>query len=521
MGETEKYRLLIVEDEPILRQGLERLGAWKENGILLVGSASNGREALELSQELHANLILTDICMPVMDGVELIRRVKEKSPQTQIVVLSNYSDFLYVKQAMKYGAADYLLKAEIDFVSLMQILDNLKEKMGRNEEPDDRGGRLDESVEQRIFLDRLLHGGGVGQAEFRAEAGRFGWKIKSHFLFVIIADIEGEELGREEVERICGRMNDIWGGGAIAYAENGFRINILSGWEKGRTEVLAGIAGQELAKADTSFRMAAGKKVDCAEQIQESYKDAEYLLEYCFYLDGGCFSEEWQKIAREPWKVDGAKLKNAFLLGDAERILGIAEELLERAAAPAYMDPYELLKSAEGILYILLVMGGHREKGESRRIKYFRMLEACRSYGRFCESFRGILREILELDKAEARRRNPLFEEVFAYVNSHLAEDISLRELSVRFRINYSYLSQTFKNEIQMNFSSYLNQQRVNKAIEYLREGKWNVSQVGEMVGYHEFSYFCKVFKKHTGKTPSEYAIPDGQTIRTDKPKKV
>ena len=63
-----------------------------------------------------------------------------------------------------------------------------------------------------------------------------------------------------------------------------------------------------------------------------------------------------------------------------------------------------------------------------------------------------------------------------------------------------------------MNFSSYLNQQRVYKAIEYLREGRWGVSQVSEMVGYHEFSYFCKVFKKYTGKTPSEYVMPNGQT---------
>ena len=252
--------------------------------------------------------------------------------------------------------------------------------------------------------------------------------------------------------------------------------------------------------------------MDCVEQIQESYKDAEYLLDYCFYLDGGCFSQERQKIAGEHWKVDGVKLKNAFLLGDTRRVLEIADELLERAISPAYMDPYELLKSAEGILHILLVMDGHKENGDSRRIKYFRMLEACGSYERFCESFRGILREILALDKAETRRRNPLFEEIFAYVNSHLAQDISLRELSVRFRINYSYLSQTFKNEIQMNFSSYLNQQRVYKAIEYLREGRWGVSQVSEMVGYHEFSYFCKVFKKYTGKTPSEYVMPNGQT---------
>ena len=112
-----RQKILIVEDEPILRQGLEVLGDWGKNGLILIGSVQNGREALELMATELPDIIITDIMMPVMDGIELIKRVKIQYPEVEIIVLSNYSDFQYVRQAMKAGAADYLLKVQIDFDS--------------------------------------------------------------------------------------------------------------------------------------------------------------------------------------------------------------------------------------------------------------------------------------------------------------------------------------------------------------------------------------------------------------------
>ena len=98
-----RQKILIVEDEPILRQGLEVLGDWGKNGLILIGSVQNGREALELMATELPDIIITDIMMPVMDGIELIKRVKIHYPEVEIIVLSNYSDFQYVRQAMKAG----------------------------------------------------------------------------------------------------------------------------------------------------------------------------------------------------------------------------------------------------------------------------------------------------------------------------------------------------------------------------------------------------------------------------------
>ena len=122
-----RQKILIVEDEPILRQGLEVLGDWGKNGLILIGSVQNGREALELMATELPDIIITDIMMPVMDGIELIKRVKIHYPEVEIIVLSNYSDFQYVRQAMKAGAADYLLKVQIDFDSLLDVVNKVGE----------------------------------------------------------------------------------------------------------------------------------------------------------------------------------------------------------------------------------------------------------------------------------------------------------------------------------------------------------------------------------------------------------
>ena len=119
--------------------------------------------------------------------------------------------------------------------------------------------------------------------------------------------------------------------------------------------------------------------------------------------------------------------------------------------------------------------------------------------------FRQLLIELTSAGEQDLiKSRNPLFLDIFEYVNSHIEEDMTLKSLSEEFHVNYSYLSQMFKNYTGTNFSSYLNQQRIQRAVELLKEGRYSVADVGDMVGYHEVSYFCKVFRKYTGKTPSD-----------------
>ena len=122
-------KILIVEDEFLLRQGIKNLVHWEQEGFQVVGETNNGKEALQLIESLHPHLVITDIVMPIMDGIELTGIIQERYPEIKVIVLSSYSDFEYIKSAMKNGAEDYLLKPTMNPDSLLKAVQSAAAKL--------------------------------------------------------------------------------------------------------------------------------------------------------------------------------------------------------------------------------------------------------------------------------------------------------------------------------------------------------------------------------------------------------
>ena len=121
----EMYKVLIVDDEGILRNGLKHLFSWEDHGFTIVGEASNGEEALEMIEKQQPHIVITDIVMPIMDGVELVKELHQHYPHIKTIVLSSFSEFKYVREAFKYGASDYLLKPTLKVPELLVLLEKL------------------------------------------------------------------------------------------------------------------------------------------------------------------------------------------------------------------------------------------------------------------------------------------------------------------------------------------------------------------------------------------------------------
>ena len=118
-------KILIVDDEYLLRQGIKHLVDWRKEGFEIVGEASNGKEALDLIEMLKPHIVISDIVMPVMDGIDLAKIMKSKYPEVQIVILSGYGDFDYVKSTFKVGVNDYILKPKLNPEELLLLLKNI------------------------------------------------------------------------------------------------------------------------------------------------------------------------------------------------------------------------------------------------------------------------------------------------------------------------------------------------------------------------------------------------------------
>lgn len=128
-----KYSVLIVDDEYLIRQGVEFMIDWEKEGFTIIGKAANGREALELAQSRHPDLVISDIVMPEMDGMELTSRLQEICPDTQVIVLSSYSEFDYVRNTLTHGAADYILKPALSPATLLESLQKIRGRLSRQD----------------------------------------------------------------------------------------------------------------------------------------------------------------------------------------------------------------------------------------------------------------------------------------------------------------------------------------------------------------------------------------------------
>lgn len=122
----ERGRLLIVDDEILIRQGIKHYVNWEQEGFEIVGEAAHGQEALDLIEVVKPDFIITDIVMPIMDGEELTRIVKEKYPHIEVIVLSSFGDFDYVRSTFQNGVLDYILKPKLDAESLLAVLRKMK-----------------------------------------------------------------------------------------------------------------------------------------------------------------------------------------------------------------------------------------------------------------------------------------------------------------------------------------------------------------------------------------------------------
>ncbi|NLJ75605.1 MAG: response regulator, partial [Firmicutes bacterium] len=143
-------KVLIVDDEAIVRIGLKSMIDWEEHGFELIGEANDGRRALELYKEHKPDIVITDLKMPVLDGLGLIQQIKELPFPCRIIVLSSYDDFALVRQAMKLGAADYLLKLEMEPAELLKILAGFRHEILQEKETQFRQAQIEQEVKTNL-----------------------------------------------------------------------------------------------------------------------------------------------------------------------------------------------------------------------------------------------------------------------------------------------------------------------------------------------------------------------------------
>lgn len=508
------YKVFIVDDEPFIIEGLYDAVDWSAFGLEMVGSAENGVQALDRLRETPVDILLTDISMPQMNGLELIREARRFRPALKAIVLSGYNEFDFLKEGMKLGIENYLLKP-VHFGELQGTLTATVEKLDREEAEREWGGDEIGILRDNVMLRWLA--GRIAPPELAERAALLRIDLSKPFVAVAVVRAEGgtepayataERLLRDEASVILFR--DLEDNAVLAFplekAESGKREarekleRLARRWEDeaerktgaGRPRIAVG-AAVRMDEARVSYDGALKAQPLFLVQPDRSLLDYERLPPAHAAAEPEEAWLDWDAYAKRLAAKDGGGLR-AQLEEDFARL----RDSGAGASAQAKGDAVELIVRMKMEADKL----GRTDKPDVYKAALDRALRA------------DTLEEIEEaaqeaasatIDSFGGEDMSPVVRQVLRHVQDHYADPLTLKTLAREFNIHPVYLGHLFHKQTGDSFTDYINKFRIDKAKELLRDSRLKVNEIARSVGYWETGYFYKQFKKYVGVPPSEY----------------
>ena len=482
------YKLLIVDDEAMIRKGLSRIIKWNFIGFELVGAVGHAQAALEILNETEIDVLLTDISMPEMSGLDLIRTAREKNPRLRSVIISGYSEFDYAVEALQLRVETYILKP-LDPQKITDTFHKLKADM-------DNERRQAESaviLQAKYELMRLL------SSDMRMLRSVFGNQREEKMFMVILIQLI---LEKSEAEAFCrsyieSRLIHEF------YRTTGNLIAVFT--FSSRVEELTKDLSEEFVRRGISYRIAGSRKVSELSELMTLYLDtAEELkrvplntVNFCpgmsfkkDGLDGSTFLTEFIEAA------EGEKQENFGELTDR-----LFYKLARLNGERAYSVCVFIL---QGMIFYFKLQGIRLNDFSEPDSEKFRSGEGLSLLkAMFDRTLSQILNQLKENSESLAvmvsyRARQ--------YVNENYSDkELSLKYVANLLNVSYSYLSTEFARTFGENFKTYLVNVRLEKARELLMTRRYKIYEIAELAGYGSSRYFTDAFKKKYGISPVEY----------------
>lgn len=496
-------KTLIVDDDFLVRMYLKQVIDWEAKGYLLIGDASNGKEALAVLRAERPDLLITDLSMPVMDGIALIRQARSEFPHLGIVALSCHDEFDYVKEAMKCGADEYILKNLLDEALLCSTLEMVGSKIGQsvaqNEEQETLSLFVRKGVELvRQELQETLCQQKYTMAEQRRlcqEAGIDG-DFQRCAVLLVGSEIKDSAL-RPVLEEYCK------GKQAFCLGTKEDRHSILLDLSK---------LPSHAVQWERTCSFAEGLK-----QCVTDYLNLAVVIAVSNICagDGSLFSglsqaaDVWTYSVYGPGIYRHGQLPSASDLPAEAKALrdrikdGIsAEHAAVKEMSPAAFSALRIYRVSPDVLHDWY--GSLMAAGEIKGALPATLTEMERQWTQTINGW--IEREAVgPVPTTAGEYHNPAVQQAADFVRRHFQEPITLSQVAEEVHLNAAYLSYLFKQQTRVNFSDYLTNCRLAQVKKLLRETDDSIKDCVAAAGFSDYRNFCKLFKKTTGMRPAEY----------------
>lgn len=521
-------KALIVDDEKHVREGIKILGAWEQNGIGEIYEAGNGEEAIHLIEKYKPEIIFSDMKMPKMDGIQLLEWIKENQPFSKTIIVTGYDDYHYMRKAIHFGSADYLLKP-IDPEILNDTLENAviewkKEEADRERKmssyqlinemkPVYRDRKLTELLNSDIMKDKLYD--------------EFGFHQSRNYIVALVR-ISGHAIEVFQGNRdlayftILNMINEV-----LMENESGIGFRYLS--NKGEVVIVFWKQFEQIRELLTkiyrilknvlgiSCPIALGKPVKESSKLIDSYHLAKQVLLESNILDKKesrvYFQERQSTIVLRTLMSYSSILELAVQAGE----IGAFEEVINQISTDFtennylslsqllhFENEYQVISHRWFKTYNLPLKGSDNIE---KRIDFFNqngtfMLEEYKDRKK-----REISIFLKKVKRKVHKNKSNIIYDIEKYLQANFDRDVKLQEISDHFYISREYISRKFKQEFNVNISDYIVKFRMNKAKSLLKNSQLKIYEIANMIGYQDDKYFRKVFKKVEGITPNEFRV--------------
>lgn len=535
-----EIKVFLVEDEMVIRRGIKNSIDWEKEGYIFCGEASDGELAYPMIIKEKPDILITDIRMPFMDGLELCKLVKKELPNIKILILSGYDEFDYAKEAIRLGVTEYLLKP-ISSGKLLEALNGVSESIRREKEDKDLVRKYMEEMrentehEKQKFFEQMI-AGNLSMADALETGKKYEMSLSAGMYNLLLFRFtlgeenrkSGELLGEAEyaIEKLTERLEYVF---EFQRGVEGWAFLLMADNEEQMSERVKELSKdlEEIMKnySTIAYFGGIGQPVARLRELEESFREAERALAARFTMElNRIISVDDIRMAQNVDTLDDIEITS---FGEIEKTRTMLEKFLNNGVedeidefVDVYINelPEENLKSVLMRQYIIMdayiVMMSFCEKIEGiegkmqaqseelkNSMKTIQTLEEIKNY------IRMLLKKIIGVrDTISGRRYSDIIEIAKDQIRkTYMSDEISLNTIAAEVGMSPSYFSSIFSKEMGKTFVEYLTEIRMDRAKELLMCSSMKTSEIGYEVGYKDPHYFSYIFKKTQNCTPKEF----------------
>ncbi|WP_088011830.1 response regulator [Gottfriedia acidiceleris] len=521
------YKVAIVDDDRIIRQGLTSVIPWMEHGFELVGVGADGEQGLEIIKEHDPHIVISDIQMPFMDGLEMTKAIKEFNPKTKVILLTGYDDFKYAHEAIKLKAYDYLLKP----VETNELIEKLKQASLELEVELQKENQISDSQYyiQQQFLKRLSLNV-FNNEEIAREFNKLGIKPRCTHLAALYVKMDqidfipqiGIETVKERIMVHCSKILDLLKlQGCVVNAESEHFAIFLFGSDLSEEDFASDIStvtreflSTVQKEFHTTITITSGRIYDEMADIIYSYQEALKAMEFRHIVGiNQVFSIEVIEALQKEEVADSLKIEEDLFryisFGLPEKVTDLLENVKNDLSTNKRVTLQEIVLFAVRVISLIFYESSKIAKkwDDTRFENVEKKVVTLQTIDEIFSEIRIISVDLAEFVKQLNRnQKHTLVDKAidFIHENYHIS-NLSLQTVSEKVHVSSAYLSNLFKVEKGFNFGDVLLETRMKKAMELFQKTDLKTYEVAEKVGYSNPQYFSSSFKKYTGYSPIEF----------------